>query len=709
MKPELETPKVADDAFDKHIKDVEAGLDSHKHLANGAISIETDLEAALLQHAGRFMCQVNTRSFKTESTAERLVGPSVFCTTDSLWEAIDLAWQMNKLVKVAIEWHDVTYTVPVGRRKQRKQRVIIDASSGRVTPGHLLAVMGPTGCGKTSLISALAGRLPTGGRLDGNILVNGQPRTKSFRNVSSFVMQDDELFHNLTVWETFMVAAQLRLPQSMSKEGRVLVVRNVIAELGLSKCVNTYIGNAAMRGVSGGERKRANIGVEMMSNPSLIFMDEPSSGLDAFQAQNVMEALWNLAHAGRTVIATIHQPRSSIYRMFDLLFLLSEGKTMYFGPAAEATSYFARWGFACPPQYNPADFFLDLISMDYRTSEAETESRARIELLARAYRKASTEGKASILDTAGVLDTLTGIPNTFSFQTSWLRQARVLLWRAWMQASRDKILLVMSIVQVVAIACILSALYSSMGYTQKAVADRTGLLFFICISTAFGNVLAVAHTFPSEKSVVNRERAAKSYRVSPYYLTKLLAESPTRLLQTILFVCIMYWAVGFNPSAERFFIFICIHLLQAFAAQALGIAVSAAANSEKTAQVAAPGITVIFILFGGFYINSASIPVWLAWIRYISFMYYAYVALATNEFRGACCWICDPVPVGQSQGDCLRTGDQILDRLSLGGYETWQGVVGLVGMIILYNCIGYVNLRLTKPRYQPLQALKKRQ
>ncbi|KAK9828718.1 hypothetical protein WJX72_001697 [[Myrmecia] bisecta] len=648
---------------------------------------------------------VSTRSFKTKGADERPQGPSVFRSPEDDHLAVDLTTQMKKLVKVAIEWQEVTYTVPVGKRKHRKQRVILDASSGRVTPGHLLAVMGPTGCGKTSLISALAGRLPAGGHLDGDILVNGQPRTKSFRNVSAFVMQDDVLFHNLTVWETFMVAAQLRLPQSMSKQAKLMVVRDVIAELGLAKCANTYIGNAMVRGVSGGERKRANIGVEMMSNPSLIFLDEPTSGLDAFQAQNVMEALWSLAHAGRTVISTIHQPRSSIYSMFDLLYMLSEGKTMYFGPAAEATAYFARWGFVCPPQYNPADFFMDFVSMDYRTPEAETDSRERIELLAHAYRVAGWRGEESLDN----IDSLAGIPETFSFQTNWLHQARVLLWRAWMQASRDKIPLAIGIVQMIVIGCVLAAIYSGMDYTQKGINDRLGILFFIAIFTAFGNLMAMLNTFPTEKAIVNRERAAKSYRVSPYYLTKLLAESPARLVQTILFVCIVYWAVGLNPSASRFFIFICVLVLEAFAAQALGIAVSAAVKNDKMALAIAPAVTVCLILFGGFYINSASIPRWLFWIQYVSFLYWAFIALATNEFRGACCWSCDAGPNAPSQGGCLHNGDQILNRLSFGGYRTWEGVLGLVGMILLYNCIGYLNLRFTKPRYQPLHALKKRQ
>lgn len=141
----------------------------------------------------------------------------------------------------------------------------------------------PAGCGKTSVLNALAGRLPVGGKLEGDILVNDKPRTKAFRTISAYVMQDDVLFSNLSVRETLRVAADLRLPASVPAAKKAQVVDDVIAELGLAKAANTWIGNEIVRGVSGGERKRTNIGVELLSNPSIVFLDEPTSGLDAFQ------------------------------------------------------------------------------------------------------------------------------------------------------------------------------------------------------------------------------------------------------------------------------------------------------------------------------------------------------------------------------------------------------------------------------------------
>lgn len=168
-------------------------------------------------------------------------------------------------------------------------------------------------------------------------------------------------------------------------------VTSVINDLGLKKARDTVIGDAMTKGVSGGERKRVSIGVELISNPSALFLDEPTSGacvdrrclgsvglnllliattydeptnpgLDAFQALSVMQAMKELAGAGRTVVAVIHQPRSSIFSMLDDLVLLSEGRTVYVGPAKDAHAWFARQGFACPAGATPADYFLDIMA-----------------------------------------------------------------------------------------------------------------------------------------------------------------------------------------------------------------------------------------------------------------------------------------------------------------------------------------------------------
>jgi ABC-type multidrug transport system ATPase subunit len=186
------------------------------------------------------------------------------------------------------------------------------------------------------------------------------------------------MYAYLTVFETLMLSAHFFLPTELSNEEKTAIVDDTISELGLMKAKETIIGNDKIRGVSGGERKRTSIAVQLLSDPAVLFLDEPTSGLDAFQSQAVMESLKTLSSHNRLVITVIHQPRSSIYEMFDRLLILSEGKVMYMGPASEAVNYFSEAGHICPDNFNPSDFFLDLLSPDHRSKEADEMTSNRI-------------------------------------------------------------------------------------------------------------------------------------------------------------------------------------------------------------------------------------------------------------------------------------------------------------------------------------------
>lgn len=237
-------------------------------------------------------------------------------------------------------------------------KVILHNIVGGVKPGEMLAMMGPSGSGKTTLLNILGGRGQ--GNLSGNILYNDMPYDKGMKRRTGFVTQDDVLYAHLTVKETLVYAALLRLPREFTKQEKIQRAEDVITELGLEKCKNTIIGGPFLRGVSGGEKKRVSIGHEMLIDPSLLLLDEPTSGLDSTIALKIIQTLQDLAKGGRTVITTIHQPSSIIFHMFDKLLLLSDGHILYYGHRSEAMSYFASVGFSPSYATNPADYLLDL-------------------------------------------------------------------------------------------------------------------------------------------------------------------------------------------------------------------------------------------------------------------------------------------------------------------------------------------------------------
>lgn len=243
--------------------------------------------------------------------------------------------------------------------KLTSEKSILNGISGVVCPGEILAMLGPSGSGKTTLLTALGGRLH--GKLSGKITYNSQPFCGSIKRRTGFVAQDDVLYPHLTVTETLVFTALLRLPNTLTRDEKVQHVEHVISELGLSRCRSSMIGGPLFRGISGGEKKRVSIGQEMLINPSLLLLDEPTSGLDSTTAQRILTTVKRLASGGRTVVTTIHQPSSRLYHMFDKLVLLSEGYPIYYGPASSALEYFSSIGFSTSlPSVNPADLLLDL-------------------------------------------------------------------------------------------------------------------------------------------------------------------------------------------------------------------------------------------------------------------------------------------------------------------------------------------------------------
>lgn len=250
------------------------------------------------------------------------------------------------------------------KNNSEEEKLILKGLTGVVKPGEMLAMLGPSGSGKTTLLTALGGRSANnGGKLGGKITYNGKQLSNAMKRNIGFVTQDDVLCPFLTVTETLVFTALLRLPNTiLSKDMKINQAEAVINQFGLARCKNSIIGGPFLRGISGGERKRVSIGQEMLVNPSLLLLDEPTSGLDSTTAQIIVSTLWELARGGRTVAMTIHQPSSRVFYMFHKVLLLSEGNAVYFGNGSTVMDYFSGVGYAPSFAMNPSDFLLDLAS-----------------------------------------------------------------------------------------------------------------------------------------------------------------------------------------------------------------------------------------------------------------------------------------------------------------------------------------------------------
>ena len=282
-----------------------------------------------------------------------------------------------------------------------KGKNILSNITGSVHPGELLAIMGASGAGKTSFLDILA-RKNKRGLVTGDFWLNGEKvQDDEFRSVIGFVDQDDTLMATLTVHETILDSALLRLPKDMSRASKEQKVEDVERQLGIYHIRHQMIGSEeGGRGISGGEKRRVCIACELVTSPSILFLDEPTSGLDAYNAFNVVECLVTLAKTyNRTVVFTIHQPRSNIVALFDQLMLLAEGRLVYSGPFRSCQSYFDSIGYSCPPGFNIADYMVDLtmhtgMPMDFYEDDDQTNLEGGED--GRATRASSTMAVKSI-------------------------------------------------------------------------------------------------------------------------------------------------------------------------------------------------------------------------------------------------------------------------------------------------------------------------
>ncbi len=252
--------------------------------------------------------------------------------------------------------------------------------TGSMKSGTVTGVMGPSGSGKTTFMHVLCGKLQHN---LGKIKINGREGSlRDFRQHVGYVPQDDIVDARLTVKEALMHSANTRL--SLPVAERVEKVNSVLLGLGLWKVQHSVIGDASSQGVSGGEKKRVNIGTELVANPSVLFLDEPTTGLDATAAQDVMICLSKLAKSRKmTVCAVLHQPRPEIAELLDQLLLLATGgRICWLGPLDDALVYFASQGFICPPNCDTPDFLLDILSGSAKRTTDARELKAGNDALA---------------------------------------------------------------------------------------------------------------------------------------------------------------------------------------------------------------------------------------------------------------------------------------------------------------------------------------
>ena len=438
---------------------------------------------------------------------------------------------------------------------------ILTTVSGRANPGEVLALMGPSGSGKTTLLDVLSNRIPHSGK--GQIYLNDRPLSKQDKRQIAYVKQEDIFFPHLTVRDQLLYTALLRLPEKLPRSAKVAEVEKTINILRLTKCATTPI-----MLISGGEKKRTNIGTELLTDPNIIMLDEPTSGLDSTSAVALLKILHSLAvDCNKTIITSIHQPSSSAFFAFDKLLLLADGNVVFSGTPHSSLEWFESKGHSCPSGYNGADHIMDLLVVDSAIDGGDGDTRKKMLIELWDQKKGSELIHAEIADIASGGDvTEPTNMNVSKWNTSYRTQLFVLTHRS-MRNSRSAIFTWMNFVKSAGLGLIGGACFFNLGNSEMYVKDRSGFAFFAMTYWVFDSLFTALMSFPPEKAVIFKERASGAFRLSAYFISKTLSEAPMRLSLPLIYLLISYWMVGMNTSFVAFLKFLCAELLSVLAGE----------------------------------------------------------------------------------------------------------------------------------------------
>ncbi|CAN0890189.1 ABC transporter G family member 14 [Linum grandiflorum] len=592
---------------------------------------------------------------------------------------------------VTLMFADVVYKVNPPKSSSSEEKTILKGPTGIVYPGEMLAMLGPSGSGKTTLLTALGGKLG-GGKLTGTITYNGAPFSRRMRRSTGFVTQDDVLYPHLTVTETLVYTALLRLPNSLTRQEKVDQAEDVISQLGLTKCKWSQIGGENLRGISGGERKRVSIGQEMLVDPSVLFLDEPTSGLDSTTAQRIVSTVWKLAaKGGKTVVMTIHQPSSRLFYMFDKVMLLSEGSPLYFGRGGEdVMDYFAGVGFVPSVPMNPSDFLLDLANGVWSTADEDgEEDQSNVKnTLVTAYKNNLADKLKMEIDESGGGEYDQKYHNNnekeqspaTGWATTWWQQFIILSSRGVKERKYESFA-GLKIFQVLFVSFLSGLLWWQSDTSH--IQDKVGLMFFYSEFWGFYPMFDAIFKFPQEKRMLQKERSSGMYKLSSYFMSTIISELPISLVLPTAFVIITYWMAGLKPDPTHFFHTLGVVLYATLAAQGLGFAIGALVMHQRNATTLGSVTMLSFLLASGFYVQN--VPPFIGWIRQVSIGKHSLKLLFGSQFG-----VDDVYPCGGSGMTC-RVGDYgLVKSVGLDG----QGVsaAALLVMIVGYRLVAYLAL-----------------
>ncbi|XP_003702926.2 ATP-binding cassette subfamily G member 4 [Megachile rotundata] len=578
---------------------------------------------------------------------------------------------LPKAQSIDIEFSNITYEAQFGFRGPYKQ--ILKSVSGSFKSGELTAIMGPSGAGKTTLLNILTGFKNT--KWKGEINYVGKEGTHTwseYRKQSCYIQQDDKLHPLFTVSEAMWTAIDLKIGRSLSRKAKEMLIDDILENLDLSKTKQVNCGQ-----LSGGQKKRLSIALELIDNPPVMFLDEPTTGLDSLSSYQCISMLRSLAKAGRTIVCTIHQPSAITYELFDNVYLLSDGKCMYEGATKNTIAYFASIGLHCPKYHNPADYMIEVVSKEYGNyNEQLAKLASNSEISWR-----STTKKESIDQTNENKATVLIQP------PSELEKFFVLMHRCALQLTRDWTAVHLKIVIHLLMGIFLGLLFTDTGENGSKTISNVGLFLVNLVYLNYTCMMPTVFRFPSEFVTLKKERFNNWYQLRTYYAATLICSVPVQVIYAVIFVSPSYFLSQQPWDANRFLMYMAVAILLAMISESFGFLLCTITNPVNGTFLGAITLTVMMAL-AGFLALYSHMPAILYYTSYACYFRYAMHGFVYSVYG-----------FGREKLMCpknychYRVPELLLTDLSMTEDNYWLDIVMLICNYVLFRFVAYCTLK----------------
>lgn len=585
---------------------------------------------------------------------------------------------------VDIEFNKITLTVSEGIRSKRK-KTILKGISGLFKSGNLTAVMGPSGAGKSSLMNVLTcfstrgvtGRLRAGDSICELGSNSDMETLKSYRRKSCYILQDDRLNPLFTVAELMKFAADMKLGDTLTDKLKMDVIAEILNTLRLTSSVNTRCSN-----LSGGQKKRLSIAVELIDNPPVLFLDEPTTGLDSRTSAQCMEMLKSLARNGRTIVCTIHQPTASIYSLFDNVYMIADGMCIYNGSSEDTVPYLASVGLHCPKYHNPADYILEIANGEYGAFN---------ELLAEKCLNylPVEEIEAAIIPVAKPDTIKYGKTSVIVNPPDEVYRFGKLMKRCVLQHYRDWTISYLKIVMHIVIGILLGLFFQQIGSDPSKTISNIGFLLISSVYLCYTSLMPAVLKIPLEMSVLKKENFNNWYNLKTYYAAIIVTGMPLQILYSFLYSVPSYFLSGQPPEAYRFILFVFTLGNISLLAEAVGNVLGTCFNPVNGTFLGAIW-TCAMLVYAGFLVLLSHMNPVMRFISYGSYLRHGMEALVLVIYSNGR----QPLTCPDSETYChLRHPSEIFKQFDYKADNFWIDISILILEIIVLRILAYFTLK----------------